>query len=110
MEQQKSIAERAGVKLDDDGNEKDAEDGSSGDGAANGDKDGDAENASTSEDGADKQIKKKTYYTQAHTIEEEITQQPDMLVGGTLKHYQVRSAWIFMPRQCCAGDSLSVLF
>lgn len=31
----------------------------------------------------------KTYYTAAHSIQEEITSQPDMLVGGQLKEYQV---------------------
>ena len=32
----------------------------------------------------------KTYYTIAHTIKEDITQQPDILIGGTLKPYQLR--------------------
>ena len=32
----------------------------------------------------------KTYYTIAHTIKEEITAQPDILVGGILKPYQLR--------------------
>ena len=32
----------------------------------------------------------KTYYTIAHTIQEEVTEQPEILVGGTLKPYQLR--------------------
>jgi ATP-dependent helicase STH1/SNF2 len=31
----------------------------------------------------------KTYYTAAHTIQEEIKEQPSILVGGQLKEYQV---------------------
>lgn len=33
----------------------------------------------------------KAYYTAAHSIQEEVTAQPDMLVGGQLKEYQVCS-------------------
>uniref|UniRef100_A0A7S4HP67 HSA domain-containing protein n=1 Tax=Vannella robusta TaxID=1487602 RepID=A0A7S4HP67_9EUKA len=32
----------------------------------------------------------KTYYTIAHTIKEEVRKQPDCLVGGTLKRYQLK--------------------
>ena len=31
----------------------------------------------------------KTYYTAAHAIQEDIKEQPEMLVGGQLKEYQV---------------------
>ena len=42
------------------------------------------------EDGEAGQGKKvETYYTMAHSVEEEITKQPDLLTGGQLKHYQV---------------------
>jgi hypothetical protein len=37
----------------------------------------------------DKHEEAKTYYKLAHTIEEEITKQPEMLVGGELKQYQL---------------------
>jgi len=34
-------------------------------------------------------VVKKTYYTMVHRVEEEITRQPEMLVGGQLKPYQI---------------------
>ncbi len=37
----------------------------------------------------DKHEEAKTYYQLAHTIEEEITKQPEMLAGGELKPYQL---------------------
>lgn len=33
--------------------------------------------------------KNRRYYTMAHSIEEKVTKQPDMIKGGTLKQYQV---------------------
>eukprot|EP01104_Vermistella_antarctica_P019859 TRINITY_DN807_c0_g1_i1.p1 TRINITY_DN807_c0_g1~~TRINITY_DN807_c0_g1_i1.p1 ORF type:complete len:1492 (-),score=489.09 TRINITY_DN807_c0_g1_i1:45-4520(-) len=45
--------------------------------------------ALTASAGKTKSSKAQAYYTQAHTIEEEVTCQPEMLVGGTLKEYQV---------------------
>ncbi|KXG49724.1 HAS subgroup [Penicillium griseofulvum] len=47
-----------------------------------------------SEDEGDNQTatgkKKVDYYAVAHRINEEVTSQPDMLVGGTLKEYQIK--------------------
>ena len=33
----------------------------------------------------------KTYYSIAHTLHESVTKQPNMLVNGTLKEYQVQT-------------------
>ena len=48
-----------------------------------------APNAGDDEESGEVQATK-TYYTIAHTIKEEITKQPDMLVGGQLKRYQLK--------------------
>lgn len=41
------------------------------------------------DDGQPKPASSKTYYTAAHAIQEEVKEQPEMLVGGQLKEYQV---------------------
>jgi len=43
----------------------------------------------TSSDETPLALEKKTYYTIAHSIKEEVKIQPEILVGGTLKEYQV---------------------
>ena len=45
------------------------------------------------DDGEDKEKNKadaRNYYGTAHTIKEEVTEQPTILEGGTLKEYQVK--------------------
>lgn len=48
-----------------------------------------AEGEAKTEDGQPKPASSKTYYTAAHAIQEEVKEQPEMLVGGQLKEYQV---------------------
>lgn len=39
----------------------------------------------------DKTIDARTYYTVAHSVSEIVTEQPQIMVSGNLKEYQVRS-------------------
>lgn len=53
------------------------------------DAEGEATEEKTGEEGKPSTSSSKTYYTAAHTIQEEVKEQPEMLVGGQLKEYQL---------------------
>ncbi|CAD6499793.1 BgTH12-03900 [Blumeria graminis f. sp. triticale] len=49
-----------------------------------------AEEESEEDDDEEQDTRKIDYYAVAHRIKEEVTRQPDILVGGTLKEYQLK--------------------
>ncbi|KAI9924424.1 hypothetical protein AWENTII_003830 [Aspergillus wentii] len=50
----------------------------------------DIEDVGSDDDGENRGRKKIDYYAVAHRIKEDITEQPSILVGGTLKEYQIK--------------------